>query len=52
MKHDEEQLDDAISELMMLTSSEVAPMLLIGEAFVVSSEESASEYCQNKLEVS
>ena len=26
-------------------------MLLIGEAFVYSSEDMASEYCQNKLEV-
>ena len=51
-KSDAQTLDDAVSEVMLLTSDapEDAPMLLIGESFVVSDEDSATNYCQKKLD--
>ena len=46
---DNEKLDDATAELMMAASgSDGRVMLLIGEAFIESSEEEATEYCEKK----
>ena len=51
-KADAQTLEDAVSEVMLLTSDapEDAPMLLIGEAFIVSNEDNATAYCQAKLD--
>ena len=46
---DVEKLEDAASELMMVTDDKV--MLFIGESFIECSEEYATEYCENKAEV-
>lgn len=47
---DVEKLEDGASELMMVTDDKV--MLFIGETFFECSEEYATEYCENKAEVS
>lgn len=47
---DVEKLEDGASELMMVTDDKV--MLFIGESFVECTEEYATEYCENKAEVS
>ena len=51
-KTDAQTLEDAVNECMLLTSDapEDAPMLLIGESFVVSDEDSATAYLQTKLD--
>ena len=46
---DVEKLEDAASELMMVTDDKC--MLFIGESFIECSEEYATEYCENKAEV-
>jgi prefoldin subunit 4 len=46
---DVEKLEDAASELMMVTDDKC--MLFIGESFIECSEEYATEYCENKVEV-
>mmetsp|Transcript_12611 Transcript_12611/g.12247 ORF Transcript_12611/g.12247 Transcript_12611/m.12247 type:complete len:129 (+) Transcript_12611:139-525(+) len=47
-KEDNDKLEDASAELMMTTDSEGKVMLLIGEAFIQTSEEDATEYCEGK----
>jgi prefoldin subunit 4 len=47
---DIQKLDDASTDIMLAVDGKV--MLLIGEAFVESTEEAATEYCEKKQQVS
>jgi prefoldin subunit 4 len=48
-KQDIEKLDDAATELAMNATGKV--MLFIGESFLHTSEDHATEYCEKKQEV-
>lgn len=48
-KEDVEKLDDAIVDLSMVVDDKV--MLFMGETFIETSEEYATEYCEGKMEV-
>jgi prefoldin subunit 4 len=50
LKEDCDVLDDATSEIMLVTDGKFS--VLMGEAFVECSEEFATEYCEKKQEVS
>jgi chaperonin cofactor prefoldin len=45
-----ERLDDASTELMMSEAEDDKVMLLIGESFFYSSEEKATEYCEQEVD--
>jgi prefoldin subunit 4 len=45
-----ERLDDASTELMMSEAEDDKVMLLIGESFFYSSEEHATEYCEQEVD--
>ena len=47
---DMEKLDDATSEMMLVTNGKF--MILMGEAFIECDEDSITEYCDEKIEVS
>lgn len=51
IKEDAEKLEDGTTELMMAGGDGNA-MLMIGESFIVCTEDEANEYCEKKQKVS